>query len=112
MRESEIEKYLVDQVRCMGGLALKFVSPGHSGVPDRIIILPGGVVGFLELKAPGERPRKEQSLWIKRLQEKGCPAGWADTRERVDAFLPLLAVQDREGDDRFLQDVLEAGGLL
>lgn len=112
MRESENEKYLVDQVRGMGGLALKFVSPGHTGVPDRIIILPGGVVGFLELKAPGARPRKEQLLWIRRLQDKGCPAGWADTRERVGAFLTLLAVQDREGDDRFLQDVLEAGGLL
>lgn len=111
MRESEIEKYLVSQVRGMGGLALKFVSPGHAGVPDRIIILPGGVVGFLELKAPGERPRKEQFLWIKRLQDKGCPAGWADTRELVDAFLTLLEVQNHE-DDEFLKDILEAGGLL
>ena len=59
-----------------------------------------------------ERPRKEQLLWIKRLQDKGCPAGWADTRERVDAFLALLEVQNREGDDEFLKDILGAGGLL
>lgn len=111
MRESEIEKYLVDQVRDMGGLALKFMSPGHSGVPDRIIILPGGVVGFLELKAPGERPRKEQLLWIKRLQDKGCPAWWADTRERVDEFLTLLEVQNEDANE-LLKDILEAGGLL
>ena len=111
MRESEIEKYLVGQVRGMGGLALKFVSPGHSGVPDRIIILPGGVVGFLELKTPGEHPRKEQLLWIERLRDKGCPAGWADTRERVDAFLTLLEVQNEDANE-FLKDILEAGGLL
>ena len=49
MLESEIEKKLVREIRKMGGMAYKFVSPGNTGVPDRIVILPG-VITFVELK--------------------------------------------------------------
>ena len=97
MREAEIEKYLVAQTQSRGGLALKLVSPGHSGVPDRIVILPGGRVGFLELKAPGETPRKEQLLWIDRLRLKGCLADWADTKDQVDEFLFRLICLEQGG---------------
>lgn len=90
MREREIEKYLVDRVKGMGGMALKFVSPGCTGVPDRLVILPGGKIGFLELKAPGEVPRKEQSHRIRQLRGLGCKAGFADSRQDVDSP-PCLA---------------------
>lgn len=50
MRESDIERWLVRQVRELGGFADKFVSPGNPGVPDRIIVMPGGRVLFVELK--------------------------------------------------------------
>ena len=50
MRESQIENYLKKEVEKLGGLCLKFVSPGHAGVPDRIVLLPGGKVIFVELK--------------------------------------------------------------
>lgn len=85
--ESEIERYLVDKVAGMGGIAFKFVSPGCSGVPDRLIILPGGKIGFLELKAPGRKPRKEQFHRIRQLRKLGCGAGFADSQEDVDWFL-------------------------
>lgn len=91
MREREIEKYLVDRVRKMGGAALKFVSPGCTGVPDRLVILPGGKVGFLELKAPGEKLRKEQYYRIMQLRTLRCYADAADSREDVDRFLHSLS---------------------
>ena len=55
-KEKEIEKRLTDIVRDKGGLCLKLASPGRIGVPDRIIIYPNGVVGFVELKRPGAVP--------------------------------------------------------
>lgn len=53
-RERDIETYLRDEVRKIGGKAYKFLSPGNDGVPDRLICLPGGRVVFVELKAPGK----------------------------------------------------------
>lgn len=111
MRESEIEAYLTRCVREYAGVALKFISPGCSGVPDRIIILPGGRIGFLELKAPGEKPRKEQLHRIELLRMLGCTAGWADSRASVDQFLSMLTCQSGDGES-CLTDILEAGGML
>ena len=50
MLERDIEKKLVKSIRLLGGRAYKWVSPGNSGVPDRIVVLPGGRVIFVELK--------------------------------------------------------------
>ena len=55
MREKEIEAALVKAAKKRNGMALKFVSPGMSGVPDRLVLLPDGKLGFIELKAPGKR---------------------------------------------------------
>lgn len=48
--EAQIEAYLKKQVDKAGGKCLKFVSPGYSGVTDRIVIVPGGRVVFIEVK--------------------------------------------------------------
>lgn len=69
MRESEIEKQLVDGVKRMGGRAYKWVSPGNSGVPDRIVILPGRRPIFVELKSEKGRLTKLQEVQINRLQK-------------------------------------------
>lgn len=60
MLEREIESKLREPIKRLGGLCLKFVTPGFTGVPDRIILLPGGRVLFVETKVPGkvERPRQ------------------------------------------------------
>ena len=60
MREKAIEKKLVQEVKVVGGIAPKFTSPGFDGMPDRIVLLPGGHMGFVEAKAPGEKPRPLQ----------------------------------------------------
>lgn len=71
MREKTIEQKLVQAVKAKGGIAPKFVSPGFSGVPDRLILLPDGKCGFVEVKAPGEKPRPLQKSRIRLLR------GWA-----------------------------------
>lgn len=70
-REREIERKLVEAVRKTGGLALKFVSPGWSGAPDRIVLLPGGKAGFVEVKTPGKKPRPLQARRKKQLEQMG-----------------------------------------
>ena len=60
VREKTIEGKLVKAVKIMGGLAPKFVSPGLDGVPDRLVLLPGGKIAFIELKAPGKELRPLQ----------------------------------------------------
>lgn len=62
MLERDIEKKLIRPVRELGGLCLKFETPGYTGVPDRIILLPGGRVVFVETKQPGKKERPRQRL--------------------------------------------------
>ena len=71
MREREIEEKLRIESQKRGGLAMKFVSPGLVGVPDRIVVLPQGRIGFVELKAPGEKPRKIQVRRMGQLRKLG-----------------------------------------
>lgn len=60
MREKYLEQKLVKAAKKVGGLALKFISPGYVGVPDRLLLLPGGRMAFIEVKAPGNKPRPLQ----------------------------------------------------
>ena len=66
MTEKELELMLVKEVKRRGGRAFKFISPGINGVPDRLVLLPGGRAGFVEVKAPGKKMRPNQ---IKRKGE-------------------------------------------
>ena len=60
MLEKMIEKKLLLAVRGNGGMCLKFVSPGMDGMPDRLVLMPGGRLAFVELKVPGKKPRPLQ----------------------------------------------------
>lgn len=71
MRESEIEKILVDEIRKMGGRAFKWVSPGNDGVPDRIVVLPGYPAIFVEMKTVTGKLTSLQRIQIDRLQKMG-----------------------------------------
>lgn len=61
MLEKEIEKALVKKVKSLGGICLKLVSPSMDGLPDRMVFLRCGKFAFIELKAPGEKPRPLQT---------------------------------------------------
>ena len=71
LREKDIELNLIKQVKAAGGIAYKFVSPGRIGVPDRIVLLPGGEIIFVECKAPGAKPRASQVREHQRIRALG-----------------------------------------
>ena len=62
MREKTLERKLAEAVKAMGGIAPKFVSPGFDGMPDRLVLLPNGKCGFVEVKRLGEKPRPLQEM--------------------------------------------------
>ena len=71
MREKTIEQKLIRAVKSCDGICPKFVSPGMSGMPDRVVMLPGGRIGFVEVKAPGKKPRPLQVKRHRELRELG-----------------------------------------
>jgi len=87
MRERDIEAYLRVKVKALGGIAYKFVSPGHAGVADRLVLLPGGVVWFIEVKAPGGRLSPLQMLFARRMDELGMQYRTIWSKEDVDEWL-------------------------
>ena len=71
MLEKEIEKTLIRPIKNLGGLCLKFETPGFTGVPDRIILLPGPHIVFVETKQPGKKERSRQVLVQGMLRKMG-----------------------------------------
>lgn len=88
MLEKTIERHLVDGVKRLGGLCVKFVSPGTPGVPDRIIITATGKIIFVELKTETGRLAKIQRYTIEQMMKRG-----ADVRviKGLDSVKELLA---------------------
>lgn len=67
MREKQVEQALVKAVKARGGICPKFTSPGLAGVPDRLVLMPNRKLGFVEVKAPGKKPRALQLYRMKQL---------------------------------------------
>ena len=101
MNEKDVESYLVDGVRKLGGRAYKFTSPGNAGVPDRLVCLPGGLIYFVETKAPGKTERKLQTKVQEQLRALGCIVfGSVDSCHAVDELLRYWRMLlDKEDDD-------------
>ena len=90
--EKDIEKALGRMVGRCGGLCLKWVCPGWAGVPDRIILLPGGRILFVELKRPqGGKVAQLQRWWAKKLAELGFTHLLVRSHEDVKAVEALIA---------------------
>ena len=83
MREKQIESKLVKAVRNVGGMFPKLVSPGTDGMPDRLVLLPGCRIGFVEVKAPGKEPRPLQTQRHRQLRALGFPVFVLDDPEQV-----------------------------
>ena len=91
MRESAIEAKLVKAVKSLGGLAPKFVSPGLDGVPDRLVLLPGGRIAFIELKAQGKPLRPLQVRRKRQLEALGFSVYRIDGPEQIGGILDEIA---------------------
>ena len=85
MREKEVEQKLVKAVKARGGICPKWVSPGFDGMPDRIVFLPGRHIGFVEVKAPGEKAQSITEVKTQIIRKNGVPyihLGWNRANRR------------------------------
>ena len=87
MRESAVERKFVTEVKKRGGIAAKFVSPGLNGMPDRLVLFPGGRMAFVELKAPGETMRPLQVRRAEQLRALGFRVYCVDNKEMIGGIL-------------------------
>ena len=87
MREKTIEQHLVKAVKNSGGIAPKLVSPGFDGMPDRLVLLPGGKIGFVEVKAPGEVARPLQASRHRLMKRLGFQVYVLDDPEQIGGIL-------------------------
>ena len=90
MREKQIEAKLVSAVERRGGLCPKWVSPGLDGVPDRVILFPGGRVAFAETKAPGKKLRPLQVRRKTQLENLGFRVFVIDSPEQIEGALDAV----------------------
>ena len=90
MREKSIEAELKKAVKSMGGICAKWVSPGIDGVPDRIVLFPGGRIGFVEVKAPGQKMRPLQKKRKRQLESLGFLVFCVDGIEQIEEVLNAI----------------------
>ena len=87
MREKLIEQKLVKAVKALNGMRPKLVSPGTDGMPDRMVLLPDGKLSFVEVKAPGEKPRPLQIRRHEQLRQLGFRVAVLDDPEQIPSIL-------------------------
>ena len=87
MREKTVESKFTSAVKAKGGLAVKFTSPGFNGMPDRLVMFPGGRIAFVEVKAPGETPRPLQLSRLKLLRRLGFKAFVLDNTSDIPKII-------------------------
>lgn len=92
MTEASIEKRLTMKVKGNGGLALKLMSPGFAGVPDRLVLFNGSKIAFVELKAPANKLRALQRKRKKQLEGLGFKVFKIDSYEAVDRMLEEMVL--------------------
>ena len=95
MLERFIEQKFRKAVVAVGGMCPKFVSPGMDGMPDRLVLLPGGRIAFVELKAPGEVPRPLQLHRHQQLRNLGFSVFVIDSPEQIPRMLDMLFNRQR-----------------
>lgn len=88
--EAKIEEKLVKAVKKAGGLCLKLVSPGYVGVPDRIVLVAIGKIGFVEVKAPGKKPRKIQLKRHRELRTLGFNTYVLDDANQIGGIIDAI----------------------
>jgi len=87
MREKAIEGKLVQDIKAAGGIAPKLTCPGFDGMPDRLVLLPGGRLAFVEVKAPGQKPRALQAARHKLLRGLGFKVYVLDDLQQIGEMI-------------------------
>jgi len=87
MQEKNVEQQLVRAVKAMGGFSPKLVSPGTDGMPDRLVLFPGGKLAFVEIKAPGMQMRPLQVRRKGQLEALGFRVYCVDRLEQIGGVL-------------------------
>ena len=87
MREKQIENKLATEAKKLGGIAVKFVSPSFDGMPDRLVLIPDGHIAFVELKAPGKKPRPLQLARHRLLRSLGFRVYVINSVEQIGGML-------------------------
>lgn len=87
MREKTIEQKFREAVKAVGGVAVKFTSPGWDGMPDRLALLPGGRMAFVEVKAPGKKPRPLQEARHRMLRRLGFKVCVLDDEGQIEKIV-------------------------
>lgn len=87
MQEKTIEKRLVQAVKDGGGMCPKLISPGTDGMPDRMVLLPNAHIGFVEVKAPGKKPRPLQVMRHRQLQKLGFQIFVLDDPDQIPGIV-------------------------
>lgn len=96
--ERELETKLVSKIQALDGKCLKWTSPGTTGLPDRIVLLPEGRIAFVELKRPkGSRVGALQRYWRIVLKRLGFLHWWVYTEADIDALIEHMAEHERVG---------------
>ncbi len=98
MREKQVEQRLVKAVKTAGGICPKLVAPGMDGMPDRMALLPRGRIGFVEVKAPGGKPRKLQLLRHRILRNLGFKVFILDDPEQIPSIIDEIGEMKNECD--------------
>lgn len=97
--EKITERYLCEEIKKLGGTAYKFVSPGRTGVPDRLVCLPGGRIFFAELKSEGRKSTLTQERQQNRLRELGFTVySDVDSKAKVKEVIELEVCAARLSD--------------
>lgn len=87
MCENSIERRLVTEVERVGGWCLKLPAIHNAGLPDRICLFPGGRILFVELKAPGKKPREIQLFMHRKIRALGFRVEVVDTPEQIKKII-------------------------
>ena len=98
MREKQVEQKLVSAVKSRDGICPKLVSPGTDGMPDRMVLLPGARMGFVEVKAPGQKPRPLQEKRHRLLRKLGFPVFVLDDPAQIPQIIEEVQHGKRDND--------------
>ena len=87
MREKTLEQKFRAAVKAAGGVAVKVTAPGFDGVPDRLALLPGGRMAFVEVKAKGKKPRPLQLSRHRQLRRLGFKVYVLDDESQIGGMI-------------------------